>query len=43
MTYDVIKKNFDRKLWSILQVRLAVEKGVISKEQYKEITKKEYN
>lgn len=43
MTYEVIKKNFERKLWSAKMVAVAVEKGVITPEQYKEITGEVYN
>jgi hypothetical protein len=38
MTYEVIKKNYDRKLWSKPMVKTAVVKGVITPEQYLEIT-----
>lgn len=43
MTYEVIKKNFERKLWNAKMVAVAVEKGVITPEQYKEITGEVYN
>ena len=42
MTYETIKKNFDRKLWNIKMVALAVKKGIITAEQYKEITGETY-
>lgn len=42
MTYDIIKRNFDRGLWNEQMVRVAVVKGVISKAQFKEITGKDY-
>ena len=42
MNYETIKKNFDRGLWNIAMVRVAVRKGVITKEQFKEITGKDY-
>ena len=38
MTYEIIKKNYDRKLWSKRMVAVAVAKDVITAEQYKEIT-----
>lgn len=38
MTYEQIKKNFERKLWNKQMVAKAVEKEVITAEQYKEIT-----
>ena len=42
MNFDTIKRNFDRNLWSEQMVKMAVRKGVITKEQYTEITGKEY-
>lgn len=42
MNYETIKKNYDRGLWNIQMVKMAVRKGVITKEQFKEITKREY-
>ena len=42
MNYETIKKNYDRGLWTAAMVKTAVRKGVITKEQYKEITGKDY-
>ncbi len=42
MTYEIIKRNYDKGLWSAAMVRVAVRKGVITKAQFKEITGKEY-
>ena len=42
MNYKTIKMNFDRGLWSAQMVRLAVKKGVITKEQFTEITGESY-
>lgn len=42
MTYEIIKKNYDRGLWNKMMVGKAVEKGVITAEQYKEITGEDY-
>lgn len=42
MNYETIKKNFDKGLWNVTMVRTAVRKGVITKEQFKEITGKDY-
>lgn len=42
MTYEAIKRNFDRKLWNKQMVALAVRKGVITAEQYKQITGEAY-
>ena len=42
MNFETIKKNYEKGLWSAAMVKMAVKKGVITKEQYKEITGKEY-
>ena len=42
MNYDTIKRNFEKGLWNVAMVRVAVKKGVITKEQFKEITGKDY-
>lgn len=42
MGFEMIKKNFDKKLWNIAMVKVAVKKGIITKEQFKEITGEEY-
>lgn len=42
MTFDIIKRNYDRGLWNETMVRMAVRKGVITTEQFKEITGKDY-
>ena len=42
MNYETIKRNFERKLWSAAMVKTAVKKGVITPEQYQEITGKLY-
>jgi len=42
MNFETIKKNFDRGLWSAAMVKLAVRKGVITKEEYTLITGKAY-
>lgn len=39
----MIKSNFNKGLWSVAMVKVAVKKGVITKEQFKEITGEEYN
>lgn len=38
MNFDIIKRNFDRGLWNKQMVKMAVRKGVITKDQYQEIT-----
>ena len=42
MNFATIKRNFERGLWSIAMVKMAVKKGIITKEQYTEITGEEY-
>lgn len=42
MTYEIIKRNFERKLWNKEMVKTAVVKGVITSEQFKEITGQKY-
>ena len=42
MNYETVKKNFERGLWNVAMVRVAVKKGVITREQFKEITGKDY-
>lgn len=43
MNYNTIKRNYDRGLWSDTMVKLAVRKGVITAEQYTEITGNAYS
>lgn len=42
MSYETIKRNFDKGLWNTAMVRMAVKKGVITPKQFKEITGKDY-
>lgn len=42
MNYETIKKNYEKGLWTVQLVKMAVKKGVITKEQYKEITGNDY-
>lgn len=42
MNYATIKKNYERGLWNAAMVKMAVRKGVITKEQFKEITGKAF-
>ena len=42
MTFEIIKKNYDRGLWNKQMVKMAVVKGVITPEQYEEITGEAY-
>lgn len=43
MNFATIKRNYDKGLWSAAMVKMAVRKGVITKEQYTEITGKAYD
>lgn len=42
MSYEKVKYNYDAGLWSKSMVKMAVRKGIITKEQYKEITGEVY-
>lgn len=42
MSYETIKRNYDRGLWSKAMVKTAVKKGVITQEEYFEITGEVY-
>jgi hypothetical protein len=42
MNFATIKKNYERHLWSLAQVRMAVRKGIITPEEFKEITGEDY-
>ena len=42
MNFKMIKKNYEKGLWSKQMVKVAVKKGVITREEYKEITSEEY-
>jgi len=42
MSVDIVKQNFERGLWSEAQVKLSVKAKIITKEEYKEITGKNY-
>lgn len=42
MTFEMVKQNFERKLWSTQMVAVAVKKGVITPEEYQAITGEAY-
>ncbi len=42
MNFQLIKRNFERGFWTAAMVKVAVRKGVITPEQYREITGKDY-
>lgn len=37
MTFEIIKRNYDRGLWNKKQVEIAKNKGLITEEEYKKI------
>lgn len=42
MNFEIIKHNFECGLWTAQMVRIAVKKDIITKEQYTQITGKQY-
>lgn len=42
MNYETVKRNYEKGLWNVQLVRIAVKKGIISREQFREITGKDY-
>lgn len=38
MNYESVKSNYEKGLWGISLVKMAVKKGIITKAQYKGIT-----
>ena len=42
MNFEIVKKNYDKGLWTKQLVKMAVRKGVITKEQDTEITGENY-
>jgi len=40
MNFTIIKQNFDKGLWTKEMVHKAVEKGIITEKEYKEIVGK---
>ncbi len=42
MSYEIIKRNYLKGLWNAQMVAVAVKKGVITAEQYREITNEDY-
>lgn len=38
MNFELIKRNYDKGLWSVLMVKTAMKKGVITAEQFELIT-----
>ncbi|MEA4920805.1 MAG: XkdX family protein [Clostridiaceae bacterium] len=42
MNYEMIKRNYDRGLWTKAMVRMAVRKGLLTAAQFTEITGEAY-
>ena len=42
MNFDTVKSNYTNGLWSEAMVRIAVRKGIITKEQFELIVNKPY-
>ena len=42
MSFERIKSYYEAGLWNIAMVKKAVKKGVITKEQFKELTGQDY-
>lgn len=42
MDYNIVKSNYKKGLWPISAVKMSVDKGFITAEQYKEITGEDY-
>lgn len=42
MNFETVRANYENGLWNIVLVRMAVKKGIITKEQFKEITGQKY-
>lgn len=43
MSFERVKYYYDAGLWSLPMVKMAVRKGVITKEEYQTITQKAYD
>ncbi len=42
MDFKTIKSNYEKGLWNLQLVKMSVKKGIITKEQFKEITSIDY-
>ena len=42
MDFKRVKYRYEQGFWTVPMVRMAVKKGVITKEQFKEITGQDY-
>ena len=43
MNFATIKRNYKKGLWSLVMVKMAVRKGIITAEEYQEITGQAYS
>lgn len=42
MSFEMVAQNYEKGLWTIKMVKMAVRKGVITREQFKTITGQDY-
>lgn len=42
MNFEKIKINYEKGFWSKAMVKMAVKKGIITADEYKEITGEDY-
>lgn len=42
MSFETIQRNYERGLWNKIMVRMAVRKGIITREEYTIITGEAY-
>lgn len=42
MNFDMVNTRYQQGLWSKQMVKMAIKKGIITKEQYTKITGEEY-
>lgn len=42
MNFATIRRNYEKGLWSLAMVKMAVRKGIISDEEYAQITGESY-
>jgi len=42
MNYEMVERNYNRGLWALSMVKLAVRKGVITREEFETITGVKY-
>ncbi len=42
MNFEMVKRNFERGLWTAAMLRMAVRKGIITRAQYEQIVGEPY-